>query len=112
MKIDKKNTDIIGRVIRLADLVEYQEGTIVSRTIINKDVGTVTAFAFDEGQSLSEHTAPFDAFVYILDGEAEVIIDGKPFHPKKDDMMIMPANRPHAVRGINRFKMLLVMIRK
>jgi quercetin dioxygenase-like cupin family protein len=96
---------------RLIDLADYQEGSIVSRTIIDKKTGTVTFFAFDKEQGLSEHTAPFDALVYLLDGEAEVVISGKPFHLKAGEMVIMPANDPHALRAITRFKMILTMIR-
>ena len=112
MKIDKKSADISGRVMKLAELVDYQDGTIVSKTIINKEAGTVTLFAFAEGQGLSEHTAPFDAIVYIIDGEAEVLIAGKPFHPRAGDMIIMPANKPHALKAVKEFKMLLVMVKK
>ena len=100
-----------GRVIRLVDMVDYQEGSVVSRTIIDKKVGTVTLFAFDEGQGLSEHTAPFDALVYLLGGEAEVTISGKPLHLKEGEMVIMPASQPHALRAVKRFKMILIMIR-
>ncbi len=96
----------------MGGLVEYQKAAIVSRTLIDEDAGTITLFAFDEGQKLSEHTAPFDAMVYIVDGEAEVAIEKKPSKLKAGDMIIMPANKPHAVRAINRFKMLLIMIRK
>jgi quercetin dioxygenase-like cupin family protein len=92
---------------KLVDLADYQEGSIVSRTIIDKKTGTVTFFAFDEGQGLSEHIA----LVYLLDGEAEVVISGKPFRLKGGDMVIMPANDPHALRAITRFKMILTMIR-
>ena len=95
----------------LIDFAEYQEGSIVSRTIIEKKTGTVTFFAFDKGQGLSEHTAPFDALVYLLDGEVEVVISGKPFRLKGGEMLIMPANNPHALRAITRFKMILTMIR-
>ena len=96
---------------KLVDLADYQTGSVVSRTIINKKTGTVTFFAFDEGQSLSEHTAPFDALVHILDGEGEITISGKPFQLKAGEMIIMPANEPHALRAIQKFKMLLIMIR-
>lgn len=96
---------------RPADLIDYQEGSVVSRTILEKKVGTVTLFAFDEKQGLSEHTAPFDALVYLLEGEAEVTISGKPFHLKGGDMLIMPANQPHALKATHKFKMLLTMIR-
>jgi quercetin dioxygenase-like cupin family protein len=100
-----------GQVITLHALAEYQEGSIISRTIVDKKTGTVTFFAFDEGQGLSEHTAPFDAMVYLLDGEAEIIIAGKPLHAKQGDMVIMPAHEPHALSAVKRFKMILTMIR-
>ena len=100
-----------GKVMRLADLVDYQDGAVVSREIINKDTGTVTLFAFDKGQGLSEHTAPFDALVYILDGEADITISGKPLRLKEGEMVIMPANQPHALKAGGRFKMILTMIR-
>lgn len=92
-------------------LVAYQAGTVVSREIIKKDSGTVTVFAFDEGQGLSEHTAPFDALVYILDGVVQITIGGKPTSFSKDDMVLMPADVPHALHAAERFKMMLVMIR-
>jgi len=95
----------------LIDLVHYQEGSVVSRTLINEKAGTVTLFAFDEGESLSEHTAPFDALVHLLEGEAEVAISGKPFHLRQGDIVLMPANEPHALKALTRFKMLLTMIR-
>jgi quercetin dioxygenase-like cupin family protein len=102
---------LIAQAVALADLIDYQEGSVVSRTIIDKKAGTVTLFAFDEGEGLSEHTAPYDALVYILDGEAEVVISGKPVRVKKGEMTIMPANAPHALKAVARFKMLLVMVR-
>jgi quercetin dioxygenase-like cupin family protein len=102
---------LVSAVNRLADLVAYQKGSVVSRTIIDKKVGTVTLFSFDEGQGLSEHTAPFDALVHLLDGEAEISISGKPFRLREGEMTIMPANQPHALKALGRFKMLLVMIR-
>jgi len=95
----------------LKDLVDYQEGSVVSREVISKPAGTVTVFAFDAGQGLSEHTAPFDALVQIIDGEAEIRISGNPHHLKAGEMIIMPAGEPHALKAIGRFKMLLVMIR-
>lgn len=107
----EKRDALIGRALTMKELVGYQEGTVVSRTVIDKPVGTVTVFAFDEGQGLSEHTAPYDAFVQILDGEAEVTIEGEPHHVEAGQMIIMPANRPHALKGTKSFKMLLVMIR-
>jgi quercetin dioxygenase-like cupin family protein len=94
------------------DLLDYQEGSVVSRTIIDKKTGTVTLFAFDEGQGLSEHTAPFDALVHIIDGEAEITISGKGIHVKGGEMVIMPAHEPHALRALKRFKMVLIMIRQ
>ena len=99
------------RVTALADMVSYQGGSVVSRTIIDKKAGTVTVFAFDRGQGLSEHTAPFDAMVYIIDGKAKIAIDGKPFEVNAGEMLIMPANRPHALEAIEQFKMMLVMVK-
>lgn len=96
---------------KLIVLVDYQDGAVVSREIINKKAGTVTLFAFDEGQGLSEHTAPFDALVYLLAGEAEIIISGKPVRLKEGEMVIMPANKPHALKAVTKFKMILTMIR-
>jgi quercetin dioxygenase-like cupin family protein len=106
------NTEnIAGKVLNLSTMVDYQAGSIVSRTVIDKPSGTLTLFAFDRGQGLSEHTAPFDAFVLVLDGEAEVTISGKPSRVKKGEMVIMLANAPHALRALNRFKIILVMIK-
>lgn len=102
---------LIGSVRNLAALAEYQTGSIVSRTIIDKEIGTVTLFAFDAGQGLSEHTAPFDAMVVIVDGQAEIRIAGEPLVARAGEMVIMPANRPHALKATQRFKMMLVMIR-
>ena len=107
----KKAEKLVGQAIRLVDLADYQEGSVVSRTIIDKKAGTVTFFAFTEGQGLSEHTAPFDALVYILDGEAEIVISGKPIQLKGGEMVIMPANQPHALKATKNFKMILTMIR-
>ncbi len=108
----QKDTDnLIARVIKPAELVSYQAGAIVSRTIIDKETGTLTLFAFDAGQGLSAHTAPFDALVYLLEGEAEVTISGKSLSLKTGEMVIMPANQPHALRASQRFKMMLVMIK-
>ncbi len=107
----KKPGEIIGRIFKFADLVTYHSGAIVSRTVIDKDVGTVTIFAFDEGQSLSEHTAPYNAMIQVIDGEAEISIAGEKFLLKGGDSIIMPANKPHAVRAVKKFKMILTMIR-
>jgi len=103
--------NLIAKVSKLDALVNYQEGSIVSRTIIDKKTGTLTLFAFWKGQALSEHTAPFDALVYLLDGEASISIAGKPLTVKQGEFIIMPANEPHALNAINNFKMLLVMIK-
>ena len=111
MKKEEKEKDLVAGVNPLADLIAYQGGSVVSRTLIDKKAGTVTLFAFGEGQGLSEHTAPFDAMVHILDGEAEVSISGKPLRLKEGSMTIMPANQPHALKAVKRFKMLLIMIR-
>jgi quercetin dioxygenase-like cupin family protein len=100
-----------AEVFSYADLVSYQNGSIVSRTIIDAPAGTVTVFAFDAGQRLSEHTAPFDALIEIVDGTGTITIDGKEYPVPAGNQIIMPANRPHAVRGDGRFKMVLVMIR-
>ena len=95
----------------LTDMVVYQKDAVVSKTIVKKGTGTVTLFAFDEGQGLSEHTAPFDAMVQVLDGEVEISIDGNPYHLKQGEFIVMPANIPHALKGIKPFKMMLIMIR-
>ena len=108
---DEEGAELVARAVRVSDLVSYQEGSIVSRTIVDRDAGTVTLFAFDRGQGLSEHTAPYDALVYVLDGEAEVVISGKPIHLKEGEMVMMPANEPHALKAARRFKMMLTMIR-
>lgn len=103
--------NLIGQALALADLVQYQAGTVVSRTLIDKQIGTLTLFAFDNGQGLSEHTAPYDAFVQIVDGAADITIGGRDHRVNAGQMIIMPANLPHALRAAGRFKMLLVMIR-
>ena len=102
---------LFSKAIVLADLIDFQIGSIVSRTLIDKETGTVTLFAFDENQGLSEHTSPFDALVYNLDGEVEVSISGKKLLLKKGEMVIMPANKPHSLKATKRFKMLLTMIK-
>lgn len=99
------------KVLDMRGLVAYQDGAIVSREVIQKPTGTVTVFAFDRDQGLSEHTAPFDALVCILDGEAQIIIAGEPHQLKAGEMIIMPGGKPHALKAIERFKMMLVMIR-
>jgi len=102
---------LTAQAARLTELVDYQEGSVVSRTLIEKKTGTVTLFAFAAGQGLSEHTAPFDALVHLLDGEAEVTISGRPLRLQAGEIVVMPANEPHALRAPERFKMLLTMIR-
>ena len=98
-------------ILNLESLLDYQEGSVVSRALINKDVGTVTLFSFDKDEGLSEHTAPFDALVYVFNGEAEIIISNETFLLKKGQMIIMPANEPHALKAIEKFKMMLIMIK-
>jgi quercetin dioxygenase-like cupin family protein len=100
-----------AEVARVAELANYHKGSVVSRILIRRDKGNVTLFAFDEGQELSEHTAPFDAFVHVLEGRAEIRIAGQPFILSPGDVILMPANQPHAVRALSAFKMLLTMIR-
>lgn len=101
-----------SEILKMAELVTYQEGSVVSRQITKADAGNVTLFAFDKDQELSEHTAPFDALVHVLEGETEIKISGKPYHLKAGDAIIMPADEPHAVHAVQKFKMLLTMIRK
>ena len=101
-----------SEVLQMAELVNYQEGSVVSRQITKADAGNVTLFAFDKDQELSEHTAPFDALLHVLEGEAEIKISGNPYHLRTGDAIIMPADEPHAVKAIQRFKMLLTMIRR
>jgi quercetin dioxygenase-like cupin family protein len=103
--------DMVAGKARVIDLVDYQKGSVVSRTILEKETGTVTLFAFDQGQGLSEHTAPYDALVYILDGEADITISGRTHQLSVGEMIIMPANEPHALKAVKRFKMELTMIR-
>jgi quercetin dioxygenase-like cupin family protein len=104
--------DLTAKALNLSDLAAYQDGSVVSRTILDKKTGTVTVFAFDEGQGLSEHTAPFDAMVSIIDGEAKVVISGSAIHLKQGETVIMPANQPHSLHAEKRFKMMLIMIRE
>ncbi len=100
-----------SQVLNLVEMVNYQEGAVVSRQITKAESGNVTLFAFDMEQGLSEHTAPYDALVHILEGEAEVTISGQPFQLKAGSVIIMPANEPHALKAMQKFKMLLTMIR-
>lgn len=103
--------DLIGRAITMTELVDYQDGSVVSRTVIKKPTGTVTIFAFDKNEGLSEHTAPFDAMVFILEGTAEITIAGQLLRAEAGEMMIMPAGKPHSLKAPERFKMALVMVR-
>jgi len=100
-----------SQVLKLSEMATYQEGSVVSRQITKADAGNVTLFAFDEGQELSEHSAPFDALVHVLDGEGEIRISGTAFVLRGGEAIIMPANEPHAVKARKPFKMLLTMIR-
>ncbi len=102
---------ITGQALNLKDIISYQEGSVVSKTLVDRGIGTITLFSFDAGQGLSEHTAPFDAFVQIVDGEAEITISGENHTVKAGEVIIMPADQPHALRAEKRFTMLLVMIR-
>ncbi|MBS7651377.1 MAG: cupin domain-containing protein [Candidatus Bathyarchaeia archaeon] len=95
----------------LSEFVSYQQAAVVSRTLIDKDTGTVTVFAFDEGQGLSEHTAPYDALIYIIEGKAEVTISGSKYLLQEGETILMPANEPHALKAVEKFKMLLVMVK-
>lgn len=105
------NTDYIGRSLAISQLVSYQDGAVISRTLVDKGIGTITLFSFAQGQGLSEHTAPFDAVVQVLDGTAIVTIDGTAHTVATGEMIIMPAHHPHALTGDGPFKMLLTMIR-
>jgi len=100
-----------AKALDLPNLIEYSDNSVVSKTLIDTEVGTITLFSFDVGQGLSEHAAPYDAFVQIIDGEAEIIIGGNPLHVATGQMVIMPANVPHALKATQKFKMLLTMIR-
>jgi len=101
----------IAEVVRLIDLVNYQEGSVVSRTVVNRATGTVSLFAFDEGQGLSEHTAPFDAVAHVLEGESEITVSGKSLRATAGEAVLLPANQPHSVKAVSKFKMLLTVIR-
>ena len=105
-------SSIVGNPQQLKDLIDYQKGSVVSKTLIEKKKGTVTLFAFDKDQGLSEHTAPFDAMVTILDGVSEITIDGKVNNVELGESVIMPANKPHSLKAKEQFKMLLIMIRE
>lgn len=111
-RCDCKNMECQGEVsLKISENIEYQEGSVVSKTIISKPTGSVTLFAFDKDQALSEHTAPFDAMVQILDGESEITVGGRPVSLKTGEFIIMPAGIPHSVNSITKFKMMLTMIK-
>ena len=109
---DTKREELIGKVLTVNDLVQYQEGAVSSRMIVFKKTGTITLFAFDAGEGLSEHSAPFDAILTVTDGEADVSIERTAFTVKTGEMIILPANKPHAVKARKRFMMTLTMIRE
>jgi quercetin dioxygenase-like cupin family protein len=113
METNKKTDNSItpAEVMTALDMVRYQDSAIVSRTIVSKAAGTVTLFAFDRDQALSEHSAPFDALVLVLDGVGEITISGKPFKVRQGQTLLMPADEPHSVRAVEKFKMMLVMIK-
>jgi quercetin dioxygenase-like cupin family protein len=103
--------ELKARILNAENLIEYQKGSVVSKEILRKSTGTVTIFAFDKGEGLSEHTAPFDAVVQVVDGRAEIKISGKSYVLERGNMIIMPANEPHSIDALERFKMILTMIR-
>ena len=104
--------ELLGKVLRLKDLVAYQDGTVASRMIVFRDAGNITLFSFDAGEGLSEHTAPFDAVVTVLDGECEVWVAGETHRLAEGETIIFPADKPHALSAVTRFKMMLTMIRE
>lgn len=107
----KNMESLVSQVLDFKELIDYQDGSVVSRELLTKKTGNITLFAFDRGQGLSEHTAPFDATVFCIEGEVEITISGKPYRVKAGEMLIMPANQPHSLQAVERFKMLLTMIR-
>ncbi len=109
---DEKRAELKGKVLHLKGLVEYQDGTVASRMLVNRPAGSITLFSFDEDEGLSEHTAPYDAVVTILDGECEVWLAGETHQMKEGETIIFPANAPHALSAVTRFKMMLTMIRE
>jgi quercetin dioxygenase-like cupin family protein len=109
---DKKREELKGKILSLKDLVNYAEGTVASRTIISRKAGNITLFSFDENEGLSEHSAPYDAVVTILDGECEVWVAGTTYPMKTGETIIFPANVPHALSAVTKFKMMLVMIKE
>jgi quercetin dioxygenase-like cupin family protein len=110
--MNTEKNDVRGKPIPMADFVAYADGSVVSKTLLDKTAGTLTLFSFDQGQGLSEHTSPYDATVLVVDGEATLVIGGKPLLAKAGELVIMPAGVPHSLRADTRFKMLLIMIRE
>ena len=111
MAIERFRKNIAAKVLNPANAIAYEKDSIVSNTIVKKKTGTITLFSFDCGQGLSEHTAPFDALIYIIEGRARIYIAKKPYKVSKGEIIILPANKPHAVKAISKFKMMLVMIK-
>ncbi len=114
MDQEKKSSSVdklAGQAVNLASLINYQDGAVVSRTLVSKPTGTVTLFAFDSGQSLSEHTTPYDAMVVMLDGEADITVSGNTVRARAGDLVMMPADSPHALAAVTPYKMMLTMIR-
>ena len=111
VEVNIMSNELLGKTFKVENLIDYQENAVVSREIVRKETGTVTIFAFDKGEGLSEHTAPFDAMVQVVDGKAEISISNNSNIVEKGEMIIMPANDPHALKAIERFKMVLTMIR-
>jgi quercetin dioxygenase-like cupin family protein len=111
MENEKAKGLMPGQVTNAASLVEYQSGSVVSRELVKKPNGKVTVFAFDAEEGLSEHTSPFDALVHVLEGEVEIAISGKPHRVKAGELLLMPANHPHGLKAVSKFKMLLTMVR-
>ena len=107
----RNHNDYKTEILNLKDLLKIQTGAVVSRTLINKRYGSITLFAFDKGEGLSEHTAPYDAIVYLLDGKAEIVLSEKPFIIGGGEMIVMPARKPHSLKALERFRMMLIMIR-
>jgi len=102
---------VVAQIMKLRDLIAYQSGAVVSRTLVGEEGGTVTAFAFDEGEGLSEHTAPYAALVIAIEGQVDIKISGESFHLSEGEMIIMPANKPHALKAVTKFKMILIMVK-
>jgi len=109
---DKNREDLLGKVIKLKDIIAYQDRTIASRMVVVSKAGSITLFSFDAGEEISEHTAPYDAVLTVLDGECEVTLSDENFRLKEGETIIFPAHAPHAVRAVTRFKMMLTMIRE